>query len=89
VVRRNAVMSRVKEIKPRFRVGDWVSFLFGTSRATAQIVEDRGPIGVNGRRLYEVKWVIGADAVWKFPMPEEDLELAKPPDGVSREALVN
>jgi hypothetical protein len=48
-------MRKPKEPKPRCRVGDWVSFLYGAGRAVALIIEDRGPIGVKGRRLYTVR----------------------------------
>jgi len=36
------------------RVGDLVSFSYGTYEVSGQIVEDRGPIGVGGRRLLRV-----------------------------------
>jgi len=36
------------------KVGDRVSVHIGTSDAEGIVVEDRGPIGVNGRRLLRV-----------------------------------
>jgi hypothetical protein len=39
----------------RFRVGDWISLLYGPRRILAQVIEDRGRIGVRGRRLYGVR----------------------------------
>ena len=38
-----------------FKVGDRVRFRFGMSRATGVIIEDRGCLGVGGRRLYAVR----------------------------------
>jgi hypothetical protein len=40
-----------KSHSPLFRKGDLVSFLFGAGSVTGQIVEDRGQLGVGGRRL--------------------------------------
>ena len=37
------------------RVGDRVTVRFGTSDAEGVVVEDRGPIGVNGRRLLRIE----------------------------------
>ena len=48
------IMSKVKEPAPRFRVGDWVSLLYGLRKVRAQIIEDRGPLGVGGRRIYRL-----------------------------------
>ena len=46
----------------RFRVGDYVSFAMGrTQRVRAIIVEDRGPIGVGGRRLYGLRFQMSAE----------------------------
>jgi hypothetical protein len=38
----------------RLRVGDHVRFVLGTSEVSAQVVEDRGDIGVGGRQLVSV-----------------------------------
>jgi len=40
------------------RVGDRVSVHFGMSDAEGVVVEDRGPIGINGRRLLRVELTI-------------------------------
>lgn len=37
------------------RVGDRVSFVFGGRRVRGTIIEDRGNIGYQGRRLYAVR----------------------------------
>jgi len=36
------------------RVGDRVSYMFGTHRVVARVVEDHGNIGVGGRQLVAV-----------------------------------
>jgi hypothetical protein len=45
---------KTNEPKPLFKVGDWVSLQLPLGEALAQIIEDRGPIGVKGRRLYRL-----------------------------------
>lgn len=42
------------EPAPAFKVGDRVKFPFGSGEASGIIVEDRGCLGVGGRRLYGV-----------------------------------
>jgi hypothetical protein len=64
---------------PRFRVGDWVSFLYGPRRVRAEVVEDRGPLGVNRRRLYRVRLERDLGESITFEMPEDDLEAAESP----------
>jgi hypothetical protein len=77
-------MSKVKKSVPRFRVGDWVSFLYGVRRPVAQIIEDRGPLGVKGRRLYGIQFELAPEVTSYIEMPEDLLELAKAPEnGIS------
>ena len=38
------------------KVGAKVAFTFGLDRVKGVIVEDRGPIGVDGRRLFRVRF---------------------------------
>jgi hypothetical protein len=40
--------------KPKFKVGDRVRFDWPSYKVWGTIIEDRGPLGVNGRRLYVV-----------------------------------
>ena len=43
--------------KPTFYVGDAVSFAMSkTQRVSGVVVEDRGPLGWHGRRLYGVQF---------------------------------
>ena len=60
----------------RFRVGDWVSFLYGPRRVWAQMIEDRGLLGVNRRRLYRVRLDQDSGESIAFEVPEDDLEAA-------------
>lgn len=62
----------------RFNVGDWVSFLFGANRVWAQIIEDRGPLGVNRRRLYRLRLDRESSEPDEFELPEDDLKPAIP-----------
>jgi hypothetical protein len=69
-------MSTVKEPAPRFRVGAWVSFFYGTQPVWAQVIEDRGPLGVNRRRLYRIRLDWESDEPIAFEVPEDDLVAA-------------
>ncbi len=67
-------MSIGKKRAPRFRVGDPVAFLYGPEKVAGEIVEDRGPLGDYGRRLYRVRISAGRDDESSFEIPEEDIE---------------
>ncbi len=69
-------MSTTKRGAPRFRIGDWVSFLYGPKKVLAQIIEDRGRLGVKRRRLYRVRLDRDDDEPTTFEIPEENLEKA-------------
>ncbi len=47
-----------KAPRPLYKIGDIVSFRFGNGYVTGQIVEDRGCLGVGGRRLYGIRFDI-------------------------------
>jgi hypothetical protein len=49
------MMSTARKTKRRLRVGEWVFFPYGTWPAFAQIIEDRGRLGVKGRRIYRIR----------------------------------
>lgn len=59
----------------KFRLGDRVGFLYGRKGQTGEIVEDRGNIGRNGRRLYRVKVREDEWNTIEVEYPEEALEL--------------
>jgi hypothetical protein len=68
-------MKSTTELAPQFRVGDWVMFPFGLRRVIVEIIEDRGPIGYRGRRLYGVRLNRSRTNPRTTEVPEEDLEL--------------
>lgn len=43
-------------VRKQFHKGDRVRFTLGTRPVEGRITEDRGPIGINGRRLYLVEF---------------------------------
>jgi hypothetical protein len=49
----------------------------GGQRVNGVIVEDRGPIGVGGRRLYRIEVALVPQEHVSFEMAEEDLQLAE------------
>jgi hypothetical protein len=75
-------MNSAKKSAPLFRIGDWVSFNYGPKRAIAEVLEDRGPLGVRGRRLYRIQIPPADDPSGEpsaFEMPEDELVTASPP----------
>jgi hypothetical protein len=72
-------MSAVKQQAPLFHVGDWVAFHFGSGKVAARVIEDRGGIGVGGRRLYRVDLDEAPDGGSAFEVPENELEATSPP----------
>jgi len=77
-------MSIARSSSTRFRVGDWASLFYGPRKIIAQVIEDRGPIGVGRRRLYRIR-PLGQDESMAFELPEEELEAAPLP---SKEAIL-
>lgn len=58
----------------RYRVGDFVAFLYGPHRAVARVVEDRGPLGLNGHHVYRVAHFSEEEESDEFELPEHALE---------------
>jgi hypothetical protein len=58
---------------PLYKKGDVVSFLFGNGILSGQIVEDRGRLGIGGRRLYGIRFEINPGDLRYTEMPEEEL----------------
>jgi hypothetical protein len=50
-----------------------VSIRLGTQLVAARIIEDRGPLGVGGRRLYRVEISVVPGETLSFELPEDDL----------------
>lgn len=62
--------------EPRFRKGDLVRFRLGTRIVQGEVKEDRGPIGVKGRRLYlvEFRFEPQSDFGSQIELPADQLE---------------
>ena len=78
----------IDEFPPRrkgrvFHVGDWVKFDYGPKKVSAKGVEDRGLLGINGRRLYRVQLDDAMADASTFEVPENELETERPPVRVS------
>ena len=61
----------------RFRNGDSVRFRLGTRQVEGRVKEDRGPIGIHGRRLYLVVFDVGGEAASQIELPPDQLEHAE------------
>ena len=72
-------MSSATRSKARFLVGDWVSFPFGVERALAQVIEDRGPLGKDGRHIYRIRREWDQDDENATERSETELEKADAP----------
>jgi hypothetical protein len=71
-------MNSATKLVPRFQRGDWVAFTAGFRRVLAQVVEDRGPVGTQGRRIYQVRIDRSEDGDNAIEVPEADLETPPP-----------
>ncbi len=68
-------MSTTPQKLSGFSVGQTVQFSFGSSQVQGEIVEDRGPIGAQGRRLFQVRIARDPYEAEVFEMPEDEIEL--------------
>src|SRR5258707_8660420 len=72
-----------KTQRPRFKVGDWVSFPYAVETVFAQIIAEDGLLGFKGRHMYRVR----LDLTWAepdiFEIPEDELNAVPPPDKVA------
>src|SRR5947209_3027980 len=73
-------MSAIRKKNGRFKVGDWVAFPYGNKDLIAQVVEERGPLGINRRHLYRILVPRESGEPDSFEMPEDELAAAAPPD---------
>jgi hypothetical protein len=70
-------MSNGSKKKSRFRVGDRVTFEFGTHTVVATVIEDRGYIGAGGRQLLRVRLPVEeTDEFREFEVPAEEVKSA-------------
>ena len=63
--------------KGRFRVGDRVRIVVGFVGAEAEILEDRGPIGVGGRRFYFIRIPVLYSEDILIDYPEDEMAARK------------
>jgi hypothetical protein len=64
--------------KTAIRVGDRVRFDFGAANVTGTIQEDRGPIGVRGRHLYLITFVLEPEVPpFQIELPAVDFEVVR------------
>lgn len=64
------------------KVGDRVYVPFGTGWAPATVIEDRGNLGVGGRRLLRVQQIVPADEEMEpYEVPEEHVRKRRPTNG--------
>lgn len=70
----NLLMQVPGKTPGKFRVGDRVRIRHGFRGVIGEVVEDRGSIGVLGRRLYAVKMRLDEWNEHTTELPEESLE---------------
>ena len=75
-------MAASTRVSPRFRMGDWVSYPPGSGTFRAQVIEDRGPLGARGRRIFLLRSEVGPGEFRTFELSEENLSAVDPPDRV-------
>ena len=59
-------------------VGDKVRFRIGARSVAGQVREDRGPIGIGGRRLYLVVYELGKGNSYGIELPADEIEVVEP-----------
>lgn len=72
-----------KKVQPAFRVGDRVTVGLGRRRVHGVITEDRGPLGIHGRRLFQVTVPVEPDEPMLMERDEDEIE---PSDDAERTA---
>lgn len=60
--------------KTHFRRGDRVQFRVGSSRLQGRVKEDRGPIGIKGRRLYLIEFKAEPESPSQIELPADQIE---------------
>jgi hypothetical protein len=63
---------------PSVHVGDRVRFALGAGTATGIVREDRGPIGVGGRRLFRIQFPVDAESPAFVELPAKDPKVVTP-----------
>jgi hypothetical protein len=60
-----------------FKVGDVVEFEMVQRRRRGTIIEDRGPLGTDGRHIYRLSVPIDADNTFEFELSADYLKLVR------------
>lgn len=68
------VATNLSPVSERLRVGTAVNVRWGLQNVRGVITEDRGPIGVGGRRLYRVDADLGEDSPVVMELPASEIE---------------
>ncbi len=59
--------------RPVFAVGDRALLRYGREDVEVEVIEDRGPIGLHGRRLLRVRMSVTASDPIEIEVPEVEL----------------
>lgn len=59
-------------------VGDEVRFSLAGRAVVGTVREDRGPIGVGGRRLYSISYEMGEGTLYSIELPRDEIEVVEP-----------
>ena len=62
----------------KYKVGDRVRFRFGVDDVEGIIVEDRGNLGVGGKRVYDIKYSFSGPPKRYIELAEDRLQLVTP-----------
>jgi hypothetical protein len=57
-----------------FHEGDHALYRLGSEDVEVEVIEERGPIGMNGRRLVRVRMPVVASDPIEFELPEAELQ---------------
>ena len=60
--------------RPQFHLDQRIAFNFGTRKAKGSVVEDRGPLGVGGQRIYRIRLDMDPFEPVFLELPENELE---------------
>ena len=63
----------------KYRVGNRVRFKWGMTPVIGEIVEDRGNLGIGGRRLWDIHVCLDGYDHRTVTLPEEEMELVSSP----------
>lgn len=59
-------------------VGDEVRFRLAGRIVVGKVREDRGPIGIGGRRLYLIAYEMGKGYLYTIELPRDEIEVVEP-----------